>query len=122
MVYKWLGAFLIVSSCGGFGFMLSAAQKNEEWMLRQLVGALDDMQCELQYRLTPLPDLCRNAGLHSKGAIRNFFLLLAEELECQLNADVSTCIHHVLEKIDYFPSKTGENILQLGNSLGRFDL
>ena len=122
MVYKWVGAFLVIASCGGFGFMLSALHKNEEWMLRQLVAALDDMQCELQYRLTPLPDLCRNAGLHSNGNIRNFFLLLAKELECQLNSDVSICIDHVLTNTDPFPIKTRKHIMQLGNSLGRFDL
>lgn len=122
MVCKWFGAFLIIASCGGFGLMLCAVHKNEEWMLRQLVAALDDMQCELQYRLTPLPDLCRNAGLHSKGGIRKFFLLLADELEYRISSDVMTCVNTVLIKMDPLPIKTEENILQLGQSLGRFDL
>ena len=88
----------------------------------QLVSALDDMQCELQYRLTPLPDLCRNAGVHSKGDIQKFFLQLAEELEYQLSSDVSVCVNTVLAKTAPFPIKTRKNILLLGDSLGRFDL
>ena len=122
MIFKWIGAGLILVTCGGFGYMLCAVHKNEERMLRQLVAALDDMQCDLQYRLTPLPDLCRNAGLHGMGAIRKFLLQLAEELESQLNPDVSGCVKAAMCKTEPFPPKTIENILQLGNSLGRFDL
>ena len=121
MIYKWLGAGLILISCSGFGFMLCAAQKREEWMLRQLVGALDEMQCELQYRLTPLPDLCHNAGIHSKGCMKQFLLLLAEELECNLSPDVYACVNAALAKAAPFPQQTRENILQLGSWLGRFD-
>lgn len=122
MAYKWIGACLIIASCGGFGLMLCALHKNEEWMLRQLVAALDDMECELQYRLTPLPDLCRNAGGHSKGCIRSFLLSLAEELEYQINSDVSASVNIALQKAGPLPEKTKLNIIQLGNSLGRFDL
>ena len=121
MIYKWLGAGLILASCGGFGFLLCVTQKREEWMLRQLVSALDEMQCELQYRLTPLPDLCHNAGLHSKGNMRVFFLNLAKELECQLSPDVYVCVNAALDRSEPFPQITRDNILQLGSWLGRFD-
>lgn len=122
MEYKWIGAALVILSCGGFGFSLCAAQKQEEWTLRQLAAALDYMQCELQYRLTPLPELCRQAGQHGKGIIRQVFVKLAEELECQLTYDVATCMHTVLQTLEQLQPKTRSYLQLLGESMGRFDL
>lgn len=122
MQYKWIGACCVIISCGGFGFFLCAAHKREEWILRQLAAALDYMQCELQYRLTPLPELCHQAGLHGKGVIRQILLQLAEELNCQLSPDVSSCMDTVLRATEQLPKKVKANFHLLGNSLGRFDL
>ena len=55
MSFKWIGALMVVAGCGGVGFTMAAAYIREEWALRSLIGALDYMTCELQYRLTPLP-------------------------------------------------------------------
>lgn len=122
MGYKWIGAVLIIVACGGFGFSLSFSHKKEESALRQLIGALDFMECELQYRLTPLPDLCRQAGLQASGDIRAVFLKLADELECQIAPDVSSCMHAALAVCGELPKHTSNSLFQLGNSLGRFDL
>lgn len=122
MNYKWIGAILIIASCGGFGMMLAAAQRREESALRQLIGALDLMECELQYRLTPLPDLCRQAGQESKGCVRGVLLNLAEELEAQAAPDVGSCMGASLAMVKDIPSKTKEAFSLMGQSLGRFDL
>ncbi|MBR4081302.1 MAG: stage III sporulation protein AB, partial [Clostridia bacterium] len=93
---KWLGALLIVGGCGMFGFSLAAAHRREEKALMSLISALDYMQCELQYRLTPLPDLCRQAGQQNKSQIGQVLLMLARELECQISPDVEQCVEAVL--------------------------
>ena len=36
MSSKWIGAMLIVGSCGGFGLSITLHQKQEEAMLTQL--------------------------------------------------------------------------------------
>ena len=59
MYMKLLGAVLIITGCGGFGFRLAANHRKEETTLRKFVSILDYMQCELQYRYTALPDLER---------------------------------------------------------------
>ena len=69
MTGKLFGALLVICGCGGMGFSIAAASKREEAALRQLIGALDFMECELQYHLTPLPELCRQAGRETKGTI-----------------------------------------------------
>ncbi len=122
MSYKWFGAILVISGCGGFGFLIASNQRREEKILRQLAASLDYMGCELQYRLTPLPDLCRLTGSEVKGCIGRVFTLLAEELESQVLPDVSTCMYIVLEKIQDVPYDTREVLRLLGTSLGRFDL
>ena len=62
MTYKWIGAILVVAGCGGFGFSLASAHRREIQLLRHLNICVQYMQCELKYRLTPLQDLCRQAG------------------------------------------------------------
>lgn len=122
MNYKWIGAIFIVVSCGGFGFSVAAAQLREEKTLRQLIAALDYMECELQYRLTPLPELCRQAGADARGCIREVFLGLAGELEAQIAPDVASCMDAALARVRDLPAHTRESLQLLGQTLGRFDL
>lgn len=122
MTGKVIGACLIVIGCGGFGFHMTAAFKREEASLRQLVAALDYMQCELQYRLTPLPDLCRQAGNLGKSTVCSFFANLSEELEHQTVPDVSSCFQIALAETDTLPEKTCKALKLMGTSLGRFDV
>ena len=122
MNFKLIGGIFVVVSCGGFGFFLSLTQKREEWLLRQLVSALDYMLCELQYRLTPLPELCRQAGQQGKGVLGQIFLQLAETLEYPMSSNVGSCMEKVLSAYDDIPVKVLENLQLLGSTLGRFDL
>lgn len=122
MITKILGAFIIVFGCGGYGLMIAANHKKAVYSLRQLLSLLDYMQCELQYRYTPLPDLCRQAAAEANGSIREVFLILSQELEDQLSPDVSGCMNTALSKSNDLPAKTAEILSILGKSLGRFDL
>lgn len=113
---------MVFLSCGGFGFTVCACHKNEEATLRQLLIALDYMQCELQYRLTPLPELFHGAGIQAKGILREIFLRFARELECCLTPDVASCMAVAIAACTGLPPKTNANLRLLGDSLGRFDL
>ena len=103
MTMKWIGALLVIAGCGGVGFTMAASYKREERCLRALIRALDFMTCELQFRLTPLPDLCRAAG-------------------SQICPDADSCMYAALSKMENLPATTAEALGQLGKSLGRFDL
>lgn len=116
------GAILVVLGCGSVGFRIAAAYRYEERILRQLLNALDFMQCELQYRLTPLPELCRRVGVGVKGMVGDLFLRLGLELETQLTPDVSGCMERVLSSCGNLPGLTRQALEHLGGSLGRFDL
>lgn len=122
MSLKWIGAILVIMGCGGFGFKLAASHMREEKTLRQLIGALDYMECELQYHLTPLPMLCRQAAAESSGVICQVFLMLARELEDQVSPDVQRCMNAALSKVKDIPALTLDALTHLGCSLGRFDI
>lgn len=122
MNIKWIGAMFIIIACGGFGFSLASAHRYEEKNLYLLIGALDYMQCELQYRLTPLPDLCRQVAKQASGCIQALFLSLANELEDQISPDASHCMAAAISKTENLPAKCREAVQALGKTLGRFDI
>lgn len=101
---------------------MTASAKQEELSLRQLIGALDYIQCELQYRMTPLPDLCRQAAQAHRNKIGKFFLNLSVELENQLSSDVEICVQKALSAVPDLPRRSVNSLEMLGVSLGRFDV
>lgn len=119
---KWIGAALIILGCGGFGFLLAANHRSTENALRQLIGALDYMECELRYRMTPLPLLCKNAGMERTGVVRSMLLRLSSELDAQVTPEVSTCVYAALSAVGDMPKQVRSIFLELGQTLGRFDL
>ncbi len=122
MTMKALGAILVILGCGGVGFKMVTFHKWEEAALRQLLNALDFMEWELQYRLSPLPQLCHYTSEHCSGCIQEVLEALAVEMENQIAPDAQACMNAVLLKSTKLPQLLRKNLVQLGGSLGRFDL
>lgn len=120
MYLKLFGAFFVVIGCGGFGFGLASTHRKKEHLLRKLIWTLDFMECELQYNLTPLPELCRLAASENSGILRDIFLMLAQELEDHLSPDPSCCMNSVLERTKDLPEAIVQVLQLLGESVGRF--
>lgn len=122
MQLKLIGALLVFAACGGLGFRIAAYQRREEYTLRQIMGVLEQMECELQYRLTPLPNLCRQAAVGAGAVLERVFCLMSNELESQLSPDAERCMTHVLEDTHKLTPQSREVLLLLGKSLGKFDI
>lgn len=122
MNYKLIGALLIISSCGCCGFLSAAYHASDIRMFENLIHALDFMVCELQYRATPLPQLCRQAGGQCSGKIGKVFIALSDELESQISPDVGICMSSVICRFEGFNRSLSSVLLELGNQLGCFDL
>ena len=122
MEFRWLGAMLIVAGCGGYGFSLAARHRQKERALSDLVRALERMECELQYRLTPLPELCRMASSDTGGLLRKLFLSFAQELEQRVMPDAASCMRSVITRFSISSKELRLILAELGQSLGRFDL
>jgi stage III sporulation protein AB len=122
MNLKIVGAGMIIAGCGGVGFSMAASHRREEKAMRQMIAALDYMGWELQYRLTPLPELCRKAAAENTGSVRSVLLSLSGELDSQIAPDASACMKAALKKHPKLPLRLQKAMEQLGLSLGRFDL
>lgn len=121
MIIKLIGATLIIFGCGSFGFILGFTWKKEEKMLQQLLIALEYMKCELSYRLTSLPELCRQASNATEGSVSDFFNNLSSVLTEQISPDATHCVHLTLNSHKNIPEKVKNILLSLGRSLGKFD-
>ena len=119
---KIIGAIMIVIGCGSVGFKLASEFIREERFLKQLISVLDFMECELQYRMTPLPELCRKAAELCTGMLSGILLRLTDELEAQVSPDAEQCMRVVLSKYKNIPSESAFLLEKFGYSLGRFDL
>lgn len=122
MTVKWIGAVLIILAGGGFGFLIAHNYKLEEWGLQQIIQAADFMTCELQCRLTPLPELCEQTALQVSGSLRAFFQNLAAEFAKQTAPDAQCCVETALAITPNIPKRAENNLRLLGKTLGRFDL
>lgn len=122
MIAKWIGAALVVAGCGRVGFSMASAHRKEEHALRQLIAVLDFMQCELQFRRTPLPELCRQAGSECRGIVGQVMMQLSRELESQISPDAESCMRAALSLCRELPARAGQALQILGASLGRFDM
>lgn len=122
MHIKWLGACLILLGCGGCGCSIAASARREERLLTQLGRILDFMEWELEYRLTPLPELCALAAEETGGVLREVFLSLSQKLTQQYAPSAGSCMGEVLQQTSRLPGRIRKHLAYLGRSLGRFDL
>lgn len=121
MIWKWMGAALVITGCAAAGFSAASSHRRTEAGLKQLLEALSYMECELSFRLTPLPDLCRLAGAEQKNAVGQALLELARELDSRVSPDVEICLQGILSGME-LPNGVQEAFRLLGTGLGRFDL
>ncbi len=122
MTQKWIGSVLIIAGCGGIGFSMASFHRKNEKLLRQLIRILHYMQWELQYRVTPLPELCQAAAMESTNPFRDIFLCLSQELEKQDCSDATSCMEIVMAKGQELPETIRYLLRELGYTLGHFDL
>ena len=119
---KWIGAMMIMASCSGCGFAVAAGKRREERLLFQLIGVLQFMESELKYRLTPLPELCRMAAGETQGMLHIVFMNLYRELNWQKLPDAGSCMYAAIQRAGEIPASVRRQLIQLGHTLGRFDL
>ena len=122
MYLKLMGAILILAGCGGYGIMMAMNHRKEVAALHQLAKVMEEMICELEYRLTPLPELCRKVAAQRTGFTGQLFANLAKELDAQVSPDVQYCLAAAASKSGTISGRLEEAICILGASLGRFDL
>jgi stage III sporulation protein AB len=122
MTYKWIGAIFVVAGCSGFGFRMASVYRKQERFLRQMLLLLEDMTCQLQYKLLPLPELCRVVARRIDGPLRSVMRKFAEEMEQQVAPDAASCMAAALVSVDSLNGKQRLLCSELGHCLGVYDL
>lgn len=122
MSIRGLGAALIIVGCGGFGFSLAAGAKQQERNLAEIIRVLHLLEAELQYHLTPLPELFLLASKECSGKLRDIFLAVSKKLSQRTETDAASCTDDVLEDYQDLPKRIRRHLKCLGHSVGRFDL
>lgn len=122
MNFKIVGAVLVVCACGCCGFLSAAHHLTNIRLLQNLINVFDFMVCELQYRATPLPKLCRQAGEQCSGKIGQILYALSDELEAQVSPNVEICMASVLCRHSELHRTIYSTLNELGKQLGKFDL
>ena len=122
MIHKWIGALLIMAGCGGSGFSMAYRQMKRERTLEQLEQVLTHMECELKYRLTPLPDLCVMVSQCVDGTLKLVLKEFSRELERMALPDAYSCMQSTLNKTGVSDRDIRELLMETGRSLGRYDL
>lgn len=117
---RWLGAAFIIGSCGSCGIAMAMAQLREEGIVKELLRFLSGIRWELEYRMTPLPDLVENGAKVTHGALRCVLLRFMENLRNLSLPDAGSCMALALDAS--LPMNVIPLLRLLGDSLGRYDL
>ena len=117
-----IGAGLILISSTVIGYSIAAAHKKSERELTLLIRILEYMYHELQYNLTPLPELMTKTAKEANGTLAAFFHALAKIMDHMLYEDAAQCIRITLHQYPQLPEVVRDNLCLMGANLGRFDL
>lgn len=119
---KWIGVILIVGACGFCGFSMAGSYGELERCLRQLYSAMEIMRCQMEYRLTPLPELCQILSAACTGSIGKVFADLNRELEKADSGEAAVCMADALANNPQLPQPCVKSLRRLGATLGKTDL
>lgn len=121
MELKTIGVILVVIGCSMVGFKMAADYRRKIASYGDLIGILNYMECELNYRLTPLPQLCRLSAEHGK-SLEVLFNHFADEMDAQVSTDTACCMDAAIHKSEMLCSTMESFLRELGCSFGKFDL
>ena len=121
MTVRIIGAAMLMAGSSGFGIALAAHSIRQKQLLQQLSRIVSEMQWELTFRLTPLPELCRQASGSVHGELKSIFQELGNRLDRGWDGDVSGCMNALASRPE-LPRAVRRCLRELGSCLGRFDL
>lgn len=122
MIIKFIGAVLILCGCGLLGIISASSYRKEVHALGGFIELIHLIECELQYKANKLQNIFEDLAGSTKSPISDFCHLLSVELDSQVQPCVPDCIYAALSKCRNIPRSTEKFILDMGQTLGRFDL
>ena len=119
---RLLGALLVAGGVASVGFFAAGELKRRTRALRAICGALERMEQEISFRLTPLPDLFRLLSVQSEPPARELFAHCLVGLERLGEVPFSQIWSQALEAVMPCLREGERGVLEeLGGVLGRYD-
>ena len=121
---KLIGLSLILTASSAMGLGLARTVRRQQAQTLALIDALLRIRHELQYRLTPLPDVFLALQESREAAVAAFFSGLAGSLSAADTCTVGYACRQALAQTRglSLSSAARGTILSLFDSLGRYDL
>ena len=121
---KLLGTAMIVLGSGSAGFGFARAVRAQLRQLNALLAALEAMKGEIEYRLTPLPELFAALGEGTEPVTAAFFRGCAAMMEADRALPPQLVLGRAMEQTTslQWSARTRETVRNLAFSLGKFDL
>lgn len=120
---KWFGALLIIVTTTWAGFNVSKRFRERTIQIRQLKVALQTLEAEIVYGLTPLSEACKKISGMISYPLSTFFLHFSEKLSSG-NQSVSQAWNDSLQETIPILSLNHNDIeilTQFGATLGQHD-
>ncbi|MFC7394244.1 stage III sporulation protein SpoIIIAB [Scopulibacillus cellulosilyticus] len=120
---KIIGAVIIITSTTGIGMLVSRRFSERPRQLRQLRSALQSLEAEIMYGLTPV----REAASHLSTQLPKPLSLFFKQLEAKLSEEAVTLQSAWEETLESFWEQTAlqksekEIMYQFGATLGKHD-
>ena len=90
MIYKIVGSLILVVGTAALGVYYAGQYMERLRNLIELKKALMQMQGELRYLHSAMPDLLETIGNRTRGVLSRFFLSLAKEMEKKEQGDFAS--------------------------------
>ena len=98
---------------------MAASYTGLQRCLQQLQNGLELMQCQMEYQMTELPELCAILASACTGPVGKFFGTLGQELRRGDVSEAPTCVALTLARDRELPEACRSLLSQLGKSSGQ---
>lgn len=115
-----LGAMMILVGFGGVGLAIISGLNRQVVLFRSMIQALDYMEREISFHLTPLPQLYRGLSSHVSKPLSTAFAWMADGLEALQCSSAEELWEQSLSQLE-FGSEGLAYLLPLGQVLGCYD-
>lgn len=119
-VYRIVGAVLVVVGCALIGKFKVVTDRQTISLIGEFISGINTMICELEFRRTPLPNLCNLVAERTSGVVSGYFAALEKELSHQTLPDVGACSDTAMRQCGDIPSEIRQLLSLTGESLGMF--
>jgi stage III sporulation protein AB len=121
---KFIGAVCIIGAAALFGFFQALHFARRPKQIRQMIAALQRMETEIVYALTPLPEALDTLSRQTSEPLSSLFRLTSERLRSRTGLATKEVWHQTVKEVwkrSSLKIPEQEIVLQLGSVLGLSD-